>query len=72
MPGARAALETLAGQIDAPAMIAMNARARLERVPEREVAAAFLRARLGEASVPTAAPRLPDSSAGSPPGSAST
>ena len=56
VPDAPAALEALAGQIDAPAMIAMNARARLERVPESEVAAAFLRARLGEASVPTAAP----------------
>ncbi len=56
VPEAPAALETLAGQIDAPAMIAMNARARLERVPEREVAAAFLGAHFGEASVPAAGP----------------
>lgn len=56
VPEAPAALETLAGQIDAPAMIAMNVRARLERVPEREVAAAFLGARFGEASVPAAGP----------------
>ena len=55
-PGARAALETLRDRIDAPAMIAMNARARLERVPEPEVAAAFLRERLGETGAPPAAP----------------
>lgn len=47
VPGARAALETLAGQIDAPAMIAMNARARVARVPEGQVASSFLRERLG-------------------------
>lgn len=47
VPGARAALETLRDRIDAPAMIALNARARLERVPEPEVAAAFLRERFG-------------------------
>ncbi|HUM09384.1 MAG TPA: glycine betaine ABC transporter substrate-binding protein [Myxococcaceae bacterium] len=59
VPGARAALVVLQDRIDAPAMIAMNARARLQRVPEPEVAAAFLRDRLGEADpevAPTAAP----------------
>ena len=56
VPEARAALETLAGQIDAPAMIAMNARARLERVPEAQVASEFLRVRLGEDSVAPGAP----------------
>ncbi len=56
VPGARAALETLRDRIDAPAMIAMNARARLERVPEPEVAAAFLRERLGETGAPPVAP----------------
>ncbi|MGZ6164258.1 MAG: glycine betaine ABC transporter substrate-binding protein [Myxococcaceae bacterium] len=56
VPEARAALEALAGQIDAPAMIAMNARARIERVPEAQVASEFLRARLGEDSV---APGVP-------------
>jgi osmoprotectant transport system permease protein len=56
VPEARAALETLAGQIDAPAMIAMNARARLARVPEVQVASEFLRARLGEDSVAPGAP----------------
>src|SRR5678815_593941 len=38
VPGARAALETLRGRIDAPAMIAMNAQARLHHVPETVVA----------------------------------
>ena len=56
VPEAPAALETLAGQIDAPAMIAMNARARLARVPEGQVAAEFLRARLGEDSGAPGAP----------------
>ena len=54
VPGASAALEVLRDQIDAPAMIAMNARARLQRVPEPEVAAAFLRDRLGEGGSGTA------------------
>jgi osmoprotectant transport system substrate-binding protein/osmoprotectant transport system permease protein len=51
VPGARAALQTLQDRIDAPAMIAMNARARLDRVPEVTVAADFLRSRLDEAAV---------------------
>ena len=47
VPGARAALETLRDRIDAPSMIAMNARARIDRVPEAQVATGFLRDRLG-------------------------
>jgi osmoprotectant transport system permease protein len=47
-PGARAALETLRDRIDAPAMIAMNARARLHHVPETTVAAEFLKAHLDD------------------------
>jgi osmoprotectant transport system permease protein len=43
------ALEGLAGRIDAPAMRAMNARAKLDRVPEARVAAEFLRRELGVA-----------------------
>lgn len=39
------ALRALEGAVDEPAMIAMNARARLDGVPEIEVAAAFLRER---------------------------
>jgi osmoprotectant transport system permease protein len=57
VPGARAALETLRDRIDARAMIAMNARARLDRIPEVTVAADFLRSRLEEAAArPRAAP----------------
>jgi osmoprotectant transport system permease protein len=47
VPGARAALETLRDRIDAASMIAMNARARIDRVPEAQVATGFLRDRLG-------------------------
>ncbi|HZJ54474.1 MAG TPA: glycine betaine ABC transporter substrate-binding protein [Myxococcaceae bacterium] len=50
VPGTRAALEALRDRIDAPAMIALNVRARLDRVPEVTVAAEFLRSRLGEAT----------------------
>ena len=42
------ALEQLAGRIDAAAMIGLNARARLERIPEARIAADFLRDRLGQ------------------------
>ena len=42
-----AALRRLQGRISAGEMIDLNARAQLERVPEAEVAAAFLRERLG-------------------------
>jgi osmoprotectant transport system permease protein len=51
VPGARAALETLRDRIDAPTMIALNARARLQRVPEATVAADFLRDRLGDPGI---------------------
>ena len=47
VPGARAALEALRDRIDAPAMIAMNAQARLHHVPETTVAAEFLKEHLG-------------------------
>jgi osmoprotectant transport system permease protein len=48
-PAAVAAMLRLEGAIDAPAMIAMNARARLDRIPASAVAAAFLGERLGVA-----------------------
>jgi osmoprotectant transport system permease protein len=41
-PAAVAALRQLEGQLSAPAMIAVNARAKLDHVPESEVAAGFL------------------------------
>jgi osmoprotectant transport system permease protein len=44
------ALAPLEGAIQGPEMIAMNARALLEHVPEAQVAADFLRAKLGIAS----------------------
>jgi osmoprotectant transport system permease protein len=46
-PGAIEALRRLTGRIDAPAMAAMNARAKLDHVPETKVAADFLRSALG-------------------------
>ncbi len=46
-PGATAAFFQLVGKISAPEMIAMNARAKLERVSESRVAADFLAAKLG-------------------------
>jgi osmoprotectant transport system permease protein len=49
-PGVVRALGRLAGRISAADMVAMNARARLERVPEAEVAAAFLARTLGLAA----------------------
>ena len=47
--GAAAALRSLEGALDGAAMIALNARARLDHVPEATVAAEFLNARLGAA-----------------------
>jgi osmoprotectant transport system permease protein len=41
-PAAVSALHRLEGRIDAPTMVALNARAKLDRVPEAEVAAGFL------------------------------
>jgi osmoprotectant transport system permease protein len=41
-PAVVAALEALAGRIDEPTMVGLNARAKLDHVPETEVAAAFL------------------------------
>jgi osmoprotectant transport system permease protein len=49
-PLALRAVERLEGRIATGDMVAMNARARLERVPEPEVAAAFLRSALGVSS----------------------
>ena len=46
-PGAVAALGRLSGRIDEAAMQSLNARAKLERVPEPVVASEFLRAALG-------------------------
>ena len=46
-PEALRALERLEGRIATGDMVALNARARLERVPEPEVAAGFLRSALG-------------------------
>ena len=46
-PDAVAALLRLEGRIDEPSMVAMNARAKLERVPEATVAADFARRSLG-------------------------
>jgi osmoprotectant transport system permease protein len=46
-PAAIDALRRLTGRIDAAAMAAMNARAKLDRVPEPKVAADFLRSALG-------------------------
>ncbi|UCE87857.1 MAG: ABC transporter permease subunit [Deltaproteobacteria bacterium] len=60
-PGVAAALARLDGRIDATAMSAMNARAKLERVPEGRVAADFLEAHLGigrDARVESAASRI--------------
>ena len=48
-PGAVEALRRLEGRISAPQMTELNARAQLDRVPVEEVAAGFLRARLGAA-----------------------
>ncbi len=41
-PDAVAALQRLGGRIDQATMVALNARAKIDRVPEAEVAAAFL------------------------------
>jgi osmoprotectant transport system permease protein len=50
------ALRRLAGRIDAPTMAALNARAKLDRVPETKIAAEFLQQTLGLA---IAAPSQP-------------
>jgi osmoprotectant transport system permease protein len=49
-PQAVAALQRLAGRIDAATMVTLNARAKIDRVPEAEVAAGFLGARDGAAA----------------------
>lgn len=50
-PQALAAWRKLQGHVDATAMAAMNARVKIDRVPEREVAAAFLQSSFGIAPV---------------------
>ncbi len=50
-----AALRLPEGRISAETMVAMNARAKLDRVPERQVAAAFLEEALGVARPPESA-----------------
>jgi osmoprotectant transport system permease protein len=54
-PAVRAALARLDGRIDAGEMVAMNARAKLDRVPEAVIAADFLH----RSGIATAAPQLP-------------
>jgi osmoprotectant transport system permease protein len=49
-PGVAAVLDSLGGRIDGPAMTAMNARAAIDRVPERVVASDFLRRSFGYAA----------------------
>ncbi|HVR60782.1 MAG TPA: glycine betaine ABC transporter substrate-binding protein [Polyangia bacterium] len=59
-PAAVAALRQLGGRIDAAAMIAMNARAKLDKIPESTVAAAFLAASTSGSDGAAAAGRAPD------------
>ena len=49
-PAAFAALDRLVGAIDAPTMIALNARVKLDGADERQAAAAWLRTALGVAA----------------------
>jgi osmoprotectant transport system permease protein len=49
-PGAIGTLERLRGRIDAPAMTALNARVKLDHLPESQVAAAFLASTFGVAT----------------------
>lgn len=61
LPSAVAAMHRLVGRISEDAMVAMNARARLERIAESRVAADFLAAALGlavEAEAESAAQRF--------------
>ena len=51
-PRVREILDSLAGRIDAATMTRMNARAKLEREPETQIAADFLRAQFGVTSRP--------------------
>jgi len=46
-PGAVAALRRLEGRLDAPTMASLNARAKLDRVPQADVAADYLRDAFG-------------------------
>lgn len=51
-PGAIGALTALEGRISAPTMIAMNARAKRDRVPEEQLAAGFLAATFAAPGAP--------------------
>jgi osmoprotectant transport system permease protein len=51
-PGVRGTLDRLGGRIDARTMTRMNARAKLDREPETQIAADFLREQLGITSHP--------------------
>ena len=51
-PEVVSAVDKLGGQIDASAMAAMNARAKIEHVPESEVASDFLEAKLSVRTTP--------------------
>jgi osmoprotectant transport system permease protein len=53
-PAAVEALERLSGRIDAATMVALNARAKLDRVPQGEIAADFVRTHFGAAVAPSA------------------
>ena len=55
-PEVLAAWRRLRGRIDAPTMAALNARVKIDRVPEREVAGAFLQATFGVAPAPAPPP----------------
>jgi len=55
-PAVLASWQRLRGRIDAGTMAAMNARVKIDRQPERQVAAAFLQATFGLAPPTTAAP----------------
>jgi osmoprotectant transport system permease protein len=50
-PGALATLRLLQGRIDEPTMIALNARAQLDHVPQADVAATFVREAYGRVAV---------------------
>jgi osmoprotectant transport system permease protein len=53
-PAAVRALERLSGRIDEATIISLNARAKLDRAPQSEIAADFVRTRLGVAVTPAA------------------
>jgi osmoprotectant transport system permease protein len=52
-PAAVKALERLSGRIDEATMVALNARAKLDRAPQAEIAADFMRTHFGVAVTPS-------------------